>query len=129
MPIRRTSLPKPSVVLQSTRFWQALLLVLLVVVAWLALTPKPPPNLTLGWDKLNHSGAFVGLAFCAWLGQGAHARRRALALVALLAYGGLIELAQLFVPGRFGEWADLLADAVGLVIGTALAWGALRLSR
>lgn len=129
MPIRRPSFPKPSIVLQSTRFWQALLLVLLVVVAWLALTPKPPPEVTLGWDKLNHGSAFVALAFCAWLGLGANTWRRVLALVALLAYGGLIEVAQLFVPGRFGEWADLLADAVGLAVGAALAWLVLRLSR
>ena len=111
MPIRRPSLPKPSLVLQSTRFWQALLPVLLVVVAWLAMTPQPPPELTLGWDKLNHGSAFV-----------------ALALLALLAYGGLIEVAQWFVPGRAGEWADLLADAVGLAIGAALAWLVLRLA-
>ena len=129
MPVQRRASSWPCAVLQSTLFWQALLLVLLVAVAWLALTPKPPPDLTLGWDKLNHGSAFVALAFCAWLGQGGQPRRGALAMVALLAYGGLIELAQWLVPGRSGEWADLLADAVGLAVGAALAWLALRLSR
>ena len=121
-------LPWPSTVLQAARLWQVLLGLLLVLVAWLALTPRPPPELSLGWDKLNHGAAFVALAFCAWLGQGAHPRRRGLALLALLAYGGLIEVAQWFGPGRSGEWADLLADAVGLAIGTSLARLALRLA-
>jgi VanZ family protein len=46
--------------------------------------------------------------------------------VALLAYGGLIEVLQLFVPNRDGEWGDWLADAVGIGIGALLAVAWLR---
>ena len=41
--------------------------------------------------------------------------------------GGLIEIAQYFVPGRSSEWGDLLADAGGAVTGAALALLWLRL--
>jgi len=33
----------------------------------------------------------------------------------------LIEVLQLFVPGRSSEWGDLLADGIGIVFGMGLA--------
>ena len=41
-------------------------------------------------------------------------------LVGLLAYGGLIEILQSFTSDRMAEWADLLADGLGMVVGVAL---------
>ena len=91
--------------------------ILLMVISWLALSPHPPRDLSTGWDKSNHALAFAALMLAGrlcWL-------RRPWALwLALLAYGGLIELLQTQVPGRDGEWPDLLADAVGLSLGWAL---------
>ena len=40
-----------------------------------------------------------------------------------LAYGSMIEVLQSFTPDRMAEWADLLADALGLAVG----WGVMRL--
>ncbi|MEI6762218.1 MAG: VanZ family protein [Betaproteobacteria bacterium] len=40
-----------------------------------------------------------------------------------LAYGSMIEVLQSFKPDRMAEWADLLADALGLAVG----WGVMRL--
>ena len=102
------------------RAWRVALGLLAAVVGWLALTPHPPPAADLGWDKLNHACAFAALAAAACFSLRS-ARARPAALLALLAYGGLIEIAQTFVPGRNGEWADLLADAVGIAIGALLA--------
>ena len=116
----------PSIVLALTRSrtalhaWRITLLVLVVVVGWLALSPKPPPGVDLGWDKLNHACAFAALAAAASFSL-RFERARPAALFALLVYGGLIEIAQTYVPGRNGEWADLLADAVGIAIGALLA--------
>jgi VanZ family protein len=47
--------------------------------------------------------------------------------IALLAFGGAIELAQAATGWRYGEWSDWLADAVGLAAGWALAWHPRRL--
>ena len=44
-------------------------------------------------------------------------------LLALLAYGGAIELVQRQLPNRSGEWADLGADAIGIGLGALLALG------
>ena len=71
-----------------------------------------------GWDKSNHMMAFVVLAV---LGRWAYPGRMAVLLLGLLAYGGLIEVLQSLTPDRFAEWADLLADAVGLMVGAGLA--------
>ena len=102
--------------------WRITLVVLAIMVGYLALTPHPPPAADLGWDKLNHACAFATLAGAACFSLRS-ARGRPMALLALLAYGGLIEIAQTFVPGRNGEWSDLLADAVGIAIGALLAGG------
>ena len=42
-------------------------------------------------------------------------------LLSLLGFGVLIEVAQLYVPGRSAEWADLLADAIGIACGAVIA--------
>jgi VanZ family protein len=106
--------------------WRVLLLVLIAVVAYLALTPRPPENVDLGWDKLNHLAAFTSLAFTASMAHPESPRMRLGWLFALLAFGGLIEIGQHFVPGRSGEWPDLIADAIGVALGAAVAVAALR---
>ena len=112
----------------ATRGWRALLVVLMAVVAWLALTPLPPRAIDLGWDKLNHASAFAALAFAGWLSvRGRRGRWPTMAL--LLMYGALIEVAQRFVPGRSAEWADLLADALGIGLGVLMASALLGLAQ
>lgn len=104
-----------------TRPWRWALLLLAVAIIVLALLPAPPRQASLGWDKLNHVMAFASLAVCAVFGwRDSRAGRRAV-LLALLAFGGAIELLQLQVPNRSGEWTDLAADAVGLGLGATLA--------
>jgi VanZ family protein len=49
------------------------------------------------------------------------ARHDALVATGLLAYGALIEVAQMFVPGRTASLADVVADAVGIALGLVLA--------
>lgn len=106
--------------------WRLLLLALLIVVSYLALTPVPPRELDTGWDKLNHFLAFASLAFASFWSLASRPRLRGLwVLLGLLAYGGAIELIQLHVPGRDGDWADLLADAIGISLGLLAAGAAL----
>ena len=93
---------------------------LLLCVAVLSLLPTdylPPPIFSL-WDKAQHALAFTALAA---LGLQAYPRRRWQVLAGLLVFGGLIELAQAATGWRHGEWADWLADAVGLALCLPLA--------
>ena len=42
-------------------------------------------------------------------------------LLALFAFGGLIELLQLAIPEADAEWGDLLVDAIGIAFGACPA--------
>ena len=101
------------------RAWRLLALTLMAVVGALAFSPNPAPMVDTGWDKLNHLLAFVALGMSARLGFPGGIRWAALLAAGLLAYGGAIELLQPMVSGHVGEWADLLADALGIAAGIA----------
>jgi VanZ family protein len=107
-----------------TRAWRFVLLLLLCAITWLALSPAPPPQANLGWDKLNHGVAFATLSLVAVLGRCGTFR---LIGSALLAYGGLIEVLQAYTPTRVGEWPDWLADGVGITAGLLLTTALRRL--
>lgn len=101
--------------------WRGLFWIAVVAITALALAPRPPASADLGWDKLNHLAAFAALGLLGRLAWPAHGLARW--AVGLLVYGGLLEIAQGLTPNRQAEWGDLLADAIGLLIGGALALG------
>jgi len=69
-----------------------------------------------GWDKLLH---FLTYGLFAILGFGISGSHRAYLFVclAIVVYSGLIEVRQSFIPGRFMSGYDLLANALGVIIG------------
>jgi VanZ family protein len=103
---------------------------MLIGVSLLMLLPRPPPSLDTGWDKANHLLAFAGPTVA---GMAALRRRdgwRAPALcLALLAWGGALELLQGLLPPRTADWADWAADGAGIFLGLAVCALAARLSR
>lgn len=74
-------------------------------------------------DKIIHVGIYAGFGAVlvrAFDASGAGWTRLRIILVALvgtLAYGTTDEYHQLFVSGRSAEWADLIADGAGGVLG------------
>jgi VanZ family protein len=102
-------------------FWA--LAACVVVLSLLPGHALPPLAFSL-WDKAQHALAFTALAT---LGLHAYPRYAPRVLVGLLVLGGGIELAQAATGWRHGEWADGLADAVGLALGTLLAMATRRL--
>ncbi len=91
--------------------------------AMLLLTLSPAPYLKplssfTFWDKAEHGLAFAALAWLALLVWPARPLRL---LLVLLVFGGAIELLQAATGWRSGEWADWLADGIGLVCGW-LCW-------
>jgi VanZ family protein len=85
--------------------------------------PKVPGAQT---DKLVHGiiylvlGLVCGRALAATTGLAA-GRRVALAFLLATAYGVTDELHQLFTPRRSCDWHDVVADAVGGLLGAVLA--------
>jgi hypothetical protein len=105
--------PRPA----DARPWRIAFAVALGVTLWLSLRPASPGELPFAHaDKVGHAIAFALL----WgLGARAGVPPRPLA-IALLAYGGAIELLQGLAPTRQPSWADWAADAAGLALGVAL---------
>lgn len=94
-------------------FWLALTAVLLLTLSP-PLYLKPLAPITF-WDKAEHALAFAGLAF---LGKTAYPQRPWLFWwLALSGLGGLIEMLQWSTGWRSGEWADALADTLGVALG------------
>jgi VanZ family protein len=107
--------------LGATQGWRLLLALLLLAISYLALAPAPPRTLDSGWDKANHLLAFGALAFTAFFGWRSRRARWQLLPAALLGYGVLIELLQSQLPTRSADARDVLADALGIAAGLALA--------
>lgn len=97
--------------------WLVSTLAIAVLIAVLTLTPTPHmPRGDFHWDKLAHLVAFLVLVLptaalwprvAAWVG------------VLAVLYGGAIEVIQPFT-GRSAEFADLLADGIGVALGFIL---------
>ena len=97
--------------------WRLALVICLSAVLILALLPDPDPRLSTGWDKSNHLLAFGVSAF---LGCFALRGRWRVVAPGLLGYGVLIEVLQGLTGYRYAEWADLLADGLGIGLGIGL---------
>ena len=91
--------------------------------------PRVKP--AIGLDKVAHVIMYAGFAYaCLWgyrkqfVSNGSAYKKRALLLTVIIsiAYGGLTEIMQetITVLHRSGDWRDLIADAIGTVIGVLI---------
>ena len=90
-----------------------------------------PPHISLldgisGFDKVVHSSMYLGTCCIFWLESALCQRPKRtsvkwlLGVAAPIVMSGIIELAQEYLTTyRSGEWADLAANSVGVII----AWG------
>ncbi|MBC7941353.1 MAG: VanZ family protein [Chitinophagaceae bacterium] len=101
-------------------WWRALLSALLLLVCWLAFTPNPASLKMVNADKLLHTLAFACLAGCAALSMAAGRGQTVTAATAMFCFGMFVEAVQTTLPGRSGEWQDLVADAAGIAAGLGL---------
>jgi VanZ family protein len=94
--------------------WSSVFYSAVIAILILGLIPTVPQIADTGWDKTNHLVAFAVLA---WLGCMSFPRKILFLMLALFAFGALIEVLQSFTPHRSAEWGDLLADGLGLFPG------------
>jgi VanZ family protein len=91
------------------------------------------PRIFDNQDKIEHFAAYGLLAFLLTLALYFQKRSQLLSsraflftFIFILAYGAIDELHQLFVPGRFCDLYDWLADSIGGLIGIGLVYLFLR---
>jgi len=108
--------------LQFRAVWLAIGYGLIALIVYLSLTSQPI-DLETGLpyqDKLFHMLAYFTLT--AWFVQIFHARRHLnLWAIAFLCLGLSMEFVQSFEPTRSAEFADMLANAIGVTLGYALS--------
>ena len=95
-----------------------LALLLATLYLWLGTRPRIPAALERFPDWLGHGAAYALLAAVAQRGFPSLAPGGVAAACTL--HGGLLEWLQLHVPGRSAELEDLVADALGSLLGVAL---------
>jgi VanZ family protein len=100
-------------------------LALYALAIFLASGRSNPPVADLASDKLLHAAAYAVFAVLAYRalhgGLGRYRPAAAAGAVALSAvYGGLDELHQALVPGRFPSAGDWLADVSGALAATVV---------
>lgn len=112
--------------LRYVRLWRILSAVFLLCVMAAALLPSwwfDSRDDALSWfgqvDKWLHGVTFLGLTlwFAGLVARHAWGRM----VVGLFLFGLLIEACQLFVGYRTGDWNDLAADTLGILLGMAIA--------
>lgn len=101
-------------------FWLSTIVLAIASLVPVTLLTGPVFNM---WDKAQHAGGFAWLAL---LGVCSYPQRPLHVAASLLAYGAAIELAQAATGWRYGEWSDLAADGVGIVVGVFFATWVLR---
>ncbi len=107
------------------RYADRLALGCFLAIGYLSLTPLAELPEVPGSDKFHHLIAYSMLAFLAIVAR-ATSQAVVAVLLAVIAYGGLIEIIQPYV-NRHGEFSDFLASAAGAVLGGLLAHGVMRL--
>ncbi len=103
------------------RIWLTLGWLWVAAVFYLSLMPHPPEPVSFSSsDKLEHALAYAMLML--WFCQGYVTRKARVGLaLALVAMGVVIEFLQQMSGYRFFEYADMLADAAGVLIGWGMA--------
>ena len=102
---------------QLRRICQIAALLVFLANTIFSLVPPSYRPVTILPHSFEHFVAFflLGLAF----GLG-YAKRYLLTLLFLTAYASIIELAQIFVPGRHARISDFLTDAIAATFGVSL---------
>lgn len=122
-------LPPPLTIGMPRRLGRIVAPVLAVLVSGLillfGLSPRVPSPLRILSDKVTHGVGYALLAFTsaealAVLRWGPSPPFGALAYAA--AHGAALEAMQSYTPRRHAQWGDLLADAVGALVGVASWW-------
>jgi VanZ family protein len=100
--------------------WAVLGAAIVAAIIYLSTARVDLPSPGEGSDKIEHALAYGVLTWW-WSQIVVSPRRRAVLLVAGVTLGIALEITQSFIPYRSAEVLDAVADAVGVLVGWALA--------
>jgi VanZ family protein len=103
------------------RLFRPLTWACVVLLAVLSLTPGDYMVRTGAPGDLEHFVAYLGTGVIACLG---YARRFGyfVSAVLLCGYAGVLEVGQIWAPGRHPDFIDFASSSVGVIAGMLLAW-------
>ncbi|MCP4467250.1 MAG: hypothetical protein GY813_10935 [Halieaceae bacterium] len=91
-----------------------------IFVAVVSLSPGTGASID-PWDKLAHFVTYAIFTALVW-GITGYGRRFIVACLCIVLYGGVIEIAQSFLPGRVMSGYDFLANTLGVFIAGSWLW-------
>lgn len=102
--------------------------VLATIIVVLSVVPASGRPETGAPHALEHFAIFLATGFAAGVGW---PRKHALLSFLLVIFAGLVEIAQLFVPGRHARVSDFTVDVLAGIIGLMVSvfWGLMRAER
>lgn len=103
----------------SSKLFKVLFFFGVILIAIGSVMPGKQLPSNLPWDKALHFIGYFGLGFLARMGS--DKRPTWLLMIACILFSLVIEVAQMFIPNRGFEWADLLANSLGVVTGVLVA--------
>ena len=109
---------------RKTRFHRAARLAFataVIAIALFSLSPTLTPGNVGLPDKLAHFVAYALAVVLANLGFRGR-RERLIAAFALVAFAGLLEVSQAYVPGRSAGVVDFAMSSLGVALGMILSW-------
>ena len=92
---------------------------MVAAIVWLSLTPSPPELDFEQSDKLGHCAGYAVLMV--WFAQAYAGRARIGYAAGFIALGVALEFAQEMLGFRRYDGADMLANALGVLLGLAAA--------
>lgn len=96
------------------------LVLLLAAIAYLSLTPST--SISVGNDKVGHFIAYCVLMINMGLVTLPKMKSFRFGILFSICYGMLMEIGQLYVPGRTFSMYDMLANVSGVLIGVVISF-------
>ena len=101
------------------KLWLAIGYMLVTLVIYLSVTSSPPLPEIQYIDKVGHLLAYF--VMMGWFAQLYHAKKQRLIFALLfIALGIVMEFVQSFNPARMAEFADMVANTLGVIIAVLI---------
>lgn len=100
---------------------QLTLIVYILLVIGLSLIPSAALGNDLQSDKLAHFIAYGVMGLLAYISVDS-IRKKSYLFIFVISLGAVLELFQLYIPGRSASYSDIIANTIGASLGYFIAW-------